>query len=137
MEFQWPGDVWRESNSVAERAKKQVAEMKVLPHRGAGKSLLDLQEPPNTDASCRQSLSDPSVETPSGPVADSLTGSACAFHGQLALACSGLANTARTSGGSGFLSREGLRAWHRVGCRPSQVRDALLNHLLKGRKGGR
>jgi hypothetical protein len=42
----------RGSNSVAERAKKQVAGMKALLRRRASKSLEGLQEPPNTDASC-------------------------------------------------------------------------------------
>src|SRR5713101_800401 len=61
---------------------------------------------------------------------DSRTAPPCAFSRQVPLACSRLANTAGTSGGSGFLSRYGLRAWHHVGCRPSQVRNAFLNHLL-------
>ncbi len=47
-----------------------------------------------------------------------------------------LAHTAGASGGSGFLCRSGLRAWHCVGCSSRQVRDALLDYLLNGRKRG-
>jgi hypothetical protein len=50
--IQWPDDVWRESNSEAERAKRQGAEMKAVIASKSQESLLDLQEPSNTDASC-------------------------------------------------------------------------------------
>jgi hypothetical protein len=48
-----------------------------------------------------------------------------------------LAHTTRTSCNSRLLSRNGLRARDRVGCRAGQVRGALLDRLRNGRKGRR
>ena len=50
--IQWPDDVWRESNSEAGRARRQVAEMKAVIASKSQESLLDLPEPSNSDASC-------------------------------------------------------------------------------------
>jgi hypothetical protein len=53
------------------------------------------------------------------------------------LCTSELAHPTRTSCSSRLLSRNGLRARDRVGCRAGQVRGALLDRLRNGRKGRR
>src|SRR5882762_4187990 len=57
--------------------------------------------------------------------------------GEVAPDCSRLAHTAGTRRGSGFLRRNGLRAWHCVGSHSSQVRGTLHNRLRNARKCGR